>query len=234
MKPAMLRSGKVVTVGPDDGILQAKARMTSNSIRHLPVVDDQNRLVGILSDRDLRSVLPYGMRQANDVEHLGRELSAVKVSEVMTRDPHTISETFTLQDALLQFQRFNVGAFPVVDEEQKVVGIISYRDMLRMFIGFLGVEQPGVFLAVTTSPDPVLIQKLIDRICAEKIPIASMLVIRAWEQNQTAIYMYLLTKNLVRVRKMVEEMDEYTLLNPLEWFLRQFDAGSSSGAEEQG
>ncbi|MCF8078889.1 MAG: CBS domain-containing protein [Desulfobacterales bacterium] len=227
MKPAMLRSDKVVTIGPDDGILQAKARMTSYGIRHLPVVDGSNRLVGILSDRDLRSVLPYGMRQADDVEHLGRELSTVKVSEVMTRDPHTISEAFTLQDALLQFQRFNVGAFPVVDEQQKVVGIVSYRDMLRMFINFLGVEQPGVFLAVTTGSDPVLVQKLIERICAEKIPIASMLVIRSWEQDQTAIYMYLLTKNLVRIRKMVEEMGDYTLLNPLKWFLRQFDGEPS-------
>jgi len=229
MKPAMLRSGKVVTIGPDESILQAKARMTSHNIRHLPVVDDGDRLVGILSDRDLRSVLPYGMRQADDVEHLGRELSTISVSEVMTHDPHTISEAFTLQDALLQFQRFNVGAFPVVDEKKKVVGIISYRDMLRMFIGFLGVEQPGVFLAVTTGNDPLLIPKLINRISAENIPIASMLVIRPWEQDQTAIYMYLLTKNLVRIRKMVEEMGDYSLLNPLKWFLRQFDEEPSAG-----
>jgi hypothetical protein len=150
----------------------------------------------------------------------------------MTTNPHTISEGVTFQDALLQFQRFNVGAFPVIDEEKKVVGIISYRDMLRMFISFLGVGQPGVFIAVTTGNDPVLIQKLIDRICAKNIPIASMLVIRPWAEDQTAIYMYLLTKNLSAVRNMIEEMGGYTMLNPLKWFLRQFDAAPSPAHRE--
>jgi molybdopterin-guanine dinucleotide biosynthesis protein A len=91
-----------------------------------------------------------------------------------------------------------------------------------MFIHFMGVEQPGSFLAVTAGDSPLLVQELVDRICLENIPIASMLVIRPWEKNRSAIYMYLLTKNIAKVRKMVEELRHYALLDPLQWFLRHF------------
>ena len=222
------RPGRVVTIEPEAGILQAKAKMTSHNIRHLPVVDGAQKLVGISSDRDLRSVLPYGMKDDSDVAHLKRNLSAVTVADVMTPSPHTISESETLQDALLQFVRHNVGAFPVVDDRQRVVAMISYRDLLRMFIQFLGVEQAGSFLAVSAEDSPGLVQDLVDRISRERIPIASMLVIRPWQENRNAIYLYLLTKNSVKVRKLVEQMGRYALLNPLEWFLRQFQSGAPS------
>ncbi len=222
MIESKVRSGKVVTIEPTAGVLQAKAKMTSHDIRHLPVVDPEGKLVGILSDRDLRSVMPYGFGQESESEQIRRKLADITVSQVMTPDPHTILESCTLQDALLQFVRFNVGAFPVIDDQRRVVAIISYRDMLRMFIHFLGVEQPGSFLAVTAGDSPLLVQELVDRICLENIPIASMLVIRPWEKNRSAIYMYLLTKNIAKVRKMVGELGQYALLDPLQWFLRHF------------
>jgi acetoin utilization protein AcuB len=222
------RPGRVVTIEPEAAILQAKAKMTAHNIRHLPVVDDAQTLVGIISDRDLRSVLPYGMKDDSDVVHLRRKLSAVTVADVMTPSPHTISESDTLQDALLQFVRHNVGAFPVVDDRQRVVAMISYRDLLRMFIQFLGVEQAGSFLAVSAEDSPSLVQDLVDRISQERIPIASMLVIRPWQENRNAIYLYLLTKNTAKVRKLVDRMGRYVLLNPLEWFLRQFQSGAPS------
>jgi acetoin utilization protein AcuB len=196
--------------------------MTSYDIRHLPVVDEEGKLVGILSDRDLRSIMPYGFEQESESEQIRRKLADITVAGVMTPDPHTILESSTLQDALLQFVRFNVGAFPVIDDRRRVVAIISYRDMLRMFIHLLGVEQPGSFLAVSAGDSPLMLQELVDRICRDNIPIASMLVIRPWERNRSAIYMYLLTKNIAKVRKMVGEMGGYALLNPFQWFLGQF------------
>ena len=222
MIETMTRAGKVVTIEPNAGVLQAKAKMTSHDIRHLPVVDEEGKLVGILSDRDLRSIMPYGFGQESESDQVRRKLDQMTVAEVMTPDPHTIRESSTLQDALLQFTRFNVGAFPVIDDRRRVVAMISYRDLLRMFIQFLGVEQPGSFLAVTAAESPLMVQDLVDRIGLERIPIASMLVIRSWEQNRSAIYLYLLTKNIARVRKMVAAMGGYALLNPLQWFLRQF------------
>jgi acetoin utilization protein AcuB len=222
MIETMISPAQVVTIEPEAGVLQAKAKMTSHDIRHLPVVDETQRLVGILSDRDLRSVMPYGFGQESDSDQIRRKLSDITVSQVMTPDPHTIRESSTLQDALVQFVRFNVGAFPVIDDRRRVVAMISYRDLLRMFIHFLGVEQPGSFLAVTATESPLMVQTLVDRISQENIRIASMLVIRPWEGNRSAVYLYLLTKNIAKVRKMVAEMGEYALLNPLQWFLRQF------------
>ena len=50
---------KVITVEPDDGIFKAQELMAANKIRHLPVIEPDGRLIGVVTDRDLRSALPY-------------------------------------------------------------------------------------------------------------------------------------------------------------------------------
>ena len=56
---------KVITVGQDDDIFAAREKLAANNIRHLPVVEDADRLVGIVTDRDVRSALPHKFFQAH-------------------------------------------------------------------------------------------------------------------------------------------------------------------------
>jgi len=65
------------------------------------------------------------------------------ISKFMTKDPISVSLSSTLQDALLLIEKARVGAFPVVDENLKVVGIVSDRDLLNGFIHVLGIKDAG-------------------------------------------------------------------------------------------
>lgn len=210
----------VITVSPQTGILEAKAKMEECRIHQLPVIDADDILVGIVTDRDIRSALPSRVlteaEKAKEQERLGQ----VKVQDIMTRNPITISPTNTLEDALLMMQKTPVGAFPVVDRDRKLQGIICKSDLLRAFINVLGIEEPGTLLCILVEDKLGQIKRIVDAISEERISFGSILVARYWEAGKRAVFPYLLTNNVVHVKKKLKAMG-FQLLNPMEWYLDQ-------------
>lgn len=213
-------TSKVVTVTRDMPIRQAYEVMNKNKIRHLPVIDDDNRLLGIITDRDIRSALPSKFAQGVYDEQEERKFRELQVAEVMTAKPVTISPTDTLQDALLLIQATKVGAFPVVDQENRLKGIISVRDLLRAFINVLGIGQPGTLLGIVVEEKVGQLKRIVDCITEENISFGSVLVARTWDKNKRAVFPYLLTNNVIRVKKKLKEMG-FTLLDPMQFYLDQ-------------
>jgi acetoin utilization protein AcuB len=217
----------VITIRPEASLLDARARMDENHIRHLPVVKEDNTVIGIITDRDLRSALPsvYSteLESSNDRERI----SELKVGDVMTKHPVTISPMNTLEDAIMMMHRMHKGAFPVVDNEGKLKGIISTRDLIRAFINVLGIENPGTLLCIEVEDKLGQMKRIVDAITEEKVSFGSILVARHWDEGKRAIFPYLLTNNVVKVKKKLESMG-YTLLNPMEWSLEQLPKKSET------
>jgi len=138
----------VVTIDPNADISQAREIMAKHSFRHLPVVDENNRPIGIVTDRDIRSALPSPPLDDEDCRKEWKRFSKRKLKDIMTKNPVTISPLDTIQDALLLLYKKHFGALPVVDEQGKLIGIISVRDLLREFITVLGLEEPGTLLCL--------------------------------------------------------------------------------------
>ena len=138
----------------------------------------------------------------------------------MTRDPMAISPADTIQDALLLFQEKRVGAFPVVDENRKLKGIISVRDLLRAFTNVLGIGEPGTLLCILVTEELGQMKKIVDAITEENISFGSILVARYWEADKRAVFPYLLTQNVSRVKKKLKDMG-YHLLDPMDWYMDQ-------------
>jgi acetoin utilization protein AcuB len=126
----------------------------------------------------------------------------------------------TLQDALLLIQKTLVGALPVVDEKDKLLGIISVRDLLRAFINVLGIGTPGTLLCILVEEKLGQLKKIVDIITEEKVSFGSVLVARYWEEGKRAVFPYLLTNNVVNVKKKLKAAG-YTLLEPMEWYMDQ-------------
>jgi len=209
---------KVITVDQEASILDAQERLAKNKVRHLPIVDKDQRLIGIITDRDIRSALPY----KSLMEH-GSEKERVlefKVKDIMTKDPTSISPTSTIQDALLLIQNLKVGALPVVDDDQKLKGIISVRDLLRAFINVLGIGEPGTLLCILAEEKIGQLKKIVDAITEENISFGSVLVARYWDENKRAVFTYLLTQHVAHVKKKLKDLG-FTLLDPMEWYLDQ-------------
>jgi acetoin utilization protein AcuB len=210
----------VIVVQPETDILEAKEQMEKHRIHSLPVVDPDNTLMGIVTDRDIRSALPSGLLSDQDSWREIENLARIKVQDIMTKDPVTISPTQTLEDALLMMQKIRVGAFPVVDKTGKLKGIITKRDLLRAFINVLGIEEPGTLLCILAEDKLGTMKKIVDAISEERIPFGSILVARYWEEGKRAVFPYLLTQNVAKVKRKLEKLG-FTLLNPMEWYLDQ-------------
>ena len=209
---------EVITVDQEATIFDAQELLAKNKIRHLPIIDKDRRLIGIITDRDIRSALPY----KSLIEHGSEKeiVSKFKVKDIMTKDPISISPAYTIQDALLLIQNSKVGALPVVDDDHKLKGIISVRDLLRAFINVLGIGEPGALLCILVEEKIGQLKKIVDAITEENISFGSVLVARYWDENKRAVFTYLLTQNVVHVKKKLKNLG-FTLLDPMEWYLDQ-------------
>jgi acetoin utilization protein AcuB len=209
---------KVITTVPEASVFDAYEKMSQNRIRHLPVIDADGRLIGIVTDRDIRSALPYSMIKDPSRTAEAEKVKDLKVMNIMTTDPKTIGPHHTIQDALVLIQELRVGALPVVDKEGKLKGILSVRDLLRAFINVLGFGQPGTLLCILVEEKVGQMKKIVDAITEEGISFGSVLVARYFEKDKRAVFPYLLTQNVARIKRKLKDMG-YTLVDPMEWYL---------------
>ena len=211
---------KVLTVDPDKTVFEAQELMAANHIRHLPVVDQNHQLIGIVTDRDIRSALPYNFIKDSCSPEQREEICALTVKDIMTADPITVSPTYTIQDALLMIQNSKVGALPVVEEDGRLSGILSVRDLLRAFINVLGIGEPGTLLCILVEEKVGQLKKIVDAVTEENISFGSVLVARYWDENKRAVFTYLLTQNVAKIKRKLADLG-FTLLDPMEWYLDQ-------------
>ena len=209
----------VITLGPEADITEAYTLMQRHRFRHLPVLREGSRLIGIVSDRDIRSAMPskyFHDAEGIDFEH--GQMTGIFIQDVMTKDPVTISSVSTIQDALLLIEKTRVGAFPVVEDSQKLVGIISDRDLLNAFIQALGIREPGVLLGVVVNEHPSEMEQIVRTIISEDIAMGSILVARSWQPGKRAVFPYLLTKNTANLKHKFRNLG-YEVLDPMEWYI---------------
>lgn len=139
--PESLRVADCMTRGVASIRADALARgaavmMRTRRIRHLPVVDGDRGLVGIVTDRDLRQVLFDPAIQAR-AGHIPDLLKTVTVGEIMTRAVVTTRPETPLRDAAWLMHEQKVGALPVVTRG-RLVGILTETDVLKTFSQALG------------------------------------------------------------------------------------------------
>lgn len=216
----------VISVHPDSSIFEARELLNKHRIRHLPVVQEDERVIGIITDRDIRSALPSPFLGEEESKKERERIEQLKVKDIMTRHPVTISPFNTLEDIILLMQKMRVGAFPVVDQDGKLKGIISIRDLMRAFINVLGIEEPGTLFGILVEDKIGQMKRIVDAISEEKISFGSILVARHWEEGKKAVFPYLLTSNVSLVKRKLKSLG-FQLLDPMEWTLDQLPKSES-------
>lgn len=212
---------EVVTIDRNADISEARKLMVRYRFRHLPVTRSDNTLIGIVSDRDIRSAMPSKYFHDHSVEELDSELaSGVFVQDIMTKNPVSVSLSSTIQDALLLIEKTRVGAFPVVDESLKVKGMVSDRDLLNAFIDVLGIKAPGALMGIVVDENVEEMERIIHALITENISFGSILVYRNWSPGKQAVFPYLLTKNVMNLKQKLRNMG-YDILDPVEWYVEQ-------------
>jgi acetoin utilization protein AcuB len=126
-----------ITIDPGASLGTAMEVMRSRRVRHLPVVDEAGRLMGIITDRDLRQAAfapvlaeRLDLRTQRLLQGLGRVLEDMRVRDAMTWGVITVHpDAGIVHGALLMFEQ-RVGSLPVI-EDGKLVGVLTERDVLR-------------------------------------------------------------------------------------------------------
>lgn len=127
-----LMSTKVFTLGRNDKLSIADELMQQKRIRHLPVLDDDANVCGIVSQRDLfRGALLRALGYGSRAEDL--VLDSVSVKETMSEQVHTTSPDTPIAEAARQMIEHKIGCLPVT-EQGKLVGLLTESDFLRLFV----------------------------------------------------------------------------------------------------
>jgi acetoin utilization protein AcuB len=124
-----LMSTDLVWASPDDDVRTAALRMRRCKVRHLPVLDEERRLMGVLSDRDIARNLPspiLGLEAEHDV------VLALPVSAIMMRGSVlAVSPATSLREAMELMLANRISALPVIDGRERAVGMLSVVDCVN-------------------------------------------------------------------------------------------------------
>jgi CBS domain-containing protein len=132
MRVADLMTSGPITVNPATPMLDARQRMADARIRHLVVVED-SRVVGIITDRDIRLNLPSPATSLS-VWEINALLARLTVGEVMSRSVLVVDSARSAAEAARIMVDHKIGALPVVDGG-RLVGIVTESDFLRVVAG---------------------------------------------------------------------------------------------------
>jgi acetoin utilization protein AcuB len=122
-----------VSVKTTDTLPEAHALMKSKGIRRLPVVDNDDKVIGILTLGDLREAKASSATTLS-VWELNYLLNDLKVKNFMTPDPIVAKPDMTIGDAAALMLMNKLGGLPVVDDQQKLVGIITESDIFELVV----------------------------------------------------------------------------------------------------
>jgi len=143
-----------VTISPDASFFEAQNLIHEKGIRHLPVVGKNNKLVGMVTDRDIREAAPSDATLLS-VQELNYLLGKLKVSAFMTPKDKliTITPDALIEEAVQLMHDHKIGSLPVMEGE-KLYGIFTETDVLDHFVDIFGFKQKGTRLTLAIEDKP--------------------------------------------------------------------------------
>ena len=137
MRVSKWMSPKVLTLQPTDSISAAIHLMKEKRIRRIPIVNGNGKLVGIVSDRDLKDVSP-SRATTLDIWELHAVLDKLKIADVMTKKPTTVTPETPIEKAAAIMLEKRVEGLPVLDGKGNLVGILTEGDVFRALVDSTG------------------------------------------------------------------------------------------------
>ena len=153
-----------ITVTADTSIDRALELMRERQVRRFPIVGEGNKLVGIVSEKDLlyASPSPATTLSVYEIPYL---LSKIKMRDLMTKKVITVAKDTPLEEAARIMADNKVGGVPVIEGEE-LVGIITETDIFKLFLEMLGAREEGVRLTVLVPEEKGTLARFAGEIAA--------------------------------------------------------------------
>ncbi len=151
---------KVITVDVNDSMLDATRLLKEHQIRHLPVLRE-GKLVGIITDRDLKRASPSDATslEAHELLYI---IANIRVGEIMTKNPVTVPYNYTVEEAAEILLEKKISGMPVVDKDGNVVGTITQTDIFKVLMSLTGIGKRGIQFAFLLEDRPGSIKEVAD------------------------------------------------------------------------
>ncbi|GLB58533.1 acetoin utilization AcuB family protein [Cytobacillus sp. NCCP-133] len=160
----------VTALSKDDSIADAIKVMNAKKVRHLPITDNDNKLIGLVTDRDIRDATPSIFHTELFKDDLQRPLDTIMKTEIITGHPLDFAEEIA---AIFYEQR--IGCLPIL-KDNKLVGIVTETDLLHTLVQLTGAHQPGSQIEVKVPNKTGMLFEIAEVICKRKANIQSVLV----------------------------------------------------------
>ncbi|MFA5110144.1 MAG: CBS and ACT domain-containing protein [Desulfobaccales bacterium] len=166
-------SKDLITIDEDTSIMKASKVMKQNNIQHLPVMR-KGRLVGMVSDRDLKEATP-SKATTLDIHEMYYLLDKIEVKSLMSKTLITIAPENTVEKAAAVMLKHDISALAVVDANGALAGIITKGDIFRAFVSISGIYQGAVAMGVELPDEAGYIKQVTDVIRSHGGRIASVM-----------------------------------------------------------
>ncbi len=189
---------EIITLKQENTVKEALELLNRHNIRHIPIVNDLNHLVGIISDRDIRSAAPSILDENPDSSILEQSLKTIMSSPVITIHPLDF-----IEDVASIFYDHSIGCVPVV-QDNKIVGVVTEKDLLYTLIQITGIHEQSSQIEVRVPNKVGVLPKVATVISERNTNISSVFIYSEKERP---------TEKVIVLR--VQTMNPLPLINDL-------------------
>lgn len=194
------------TASPDMSISDASAKMKAEKVHRLPVLDDSKHLVGVISEKDILLAAPSPASTLSTYE-INYLLSRLKVKNIMSRNPVTITRETTIEEAVKLMVDNDLSCLPVMDDGY-LAGIVSKSDLFKILLEMLGAKHPGVRVEALVTDKVGVVAGLSEQFTAAGINIISLGTMEGPTETKRILTFKLENATEEQVRKIMEPVSE--------------------------
>jgi acetoin utilization protein AcuB len=171
----------VSTLSPTDTISDAIQLMNSKKIRHIPIINSENHLIGLITGSRIRNATPSIFHADEHLEDLQKPLEMIMRKDIITGHPLDFVE-----EVAGLFYDHHISCLPIM-KDKKLVGIITETDLLRTMVELTGAHQPGSQIEVKVPNKSGILYEISGIIQNRKANIQSVLVYPDKQDDQFKI-----------------------------------------------
>lgn len=180
-----------ITVSPDEKISAVIDLMKYNKIHRTPVVDSNDVLVGLITEGMITS---NNSATSLSIYELNYLLSKTNVRTVMIKHPISIHENAMMEEAAEKLLTHDIGCLPVVNDQNKVTGILTQNDIYKAFLDMLAWKKSGSRIVLGVPEGIGVLEKVMGLFASENVSVNTLSV---YELNDTDSKILIKTKGVV-------------------------------------
>lgn len=204
----IMRSSNI-TLKKENTIGEALTIFKTGKVRHIPIINVDDEVIGIISDRDVRDALPSTL-----FPQAFSSVLEVPVEKIMTSNVITCSPIDFVEEVATYFYQYKIGCLPVVSSG-KLIGLVTEIDVLHTLVTLTGAYQPSSQIEILVHDHPGILSDVVNVFSKENINIVSVLVYPAKKVNHKVLVFRIQTMNPLSIIQTLKT-EGYKILWPNE------------------